>query len=340
MASSPEKVLKDLQKENFATIYFLQGEEPFYVDLISDYLEKNVVPEHEKGFNQVVLYGKDTDIRTILNYCRKYPMMGNRQLILVKEAQDISDLGKDEAQQILESYLKNPLPSTILALCHKHKTLKKSTKLYKSLDNHGVVVNSAKLYDNQIPDWIRQYVSSKGHHINEKAVQILSENIGNNLEKISNEINKILVNFKGKIHIDEQIIDKYVGINRDYNIFEFQKALSGRDILKANKIINYFAANPREHPVIFLLTMLYSYYSKLLLVHQHKQKPEKELASLTGISPFFLKEYLLAARNFPIKKIVENIHYLREADLISKGVDSGKFSEKELLQELTFKLLH
>lgn len=339
MAYSPESVLADIQQNKFAPIYFLQGEESYYIDQITEAIEKNVLQESEKGFNQVVMYGKDTDVSKIITNARRYPMMAERQVVIVKEAQEITDLNKEEGQRLLESYIKNPLPSTILVFAHKHKTLDGRKSLSKAFSSGAVMITTKKIYDNKVPEWVTNYVRKKGYTIDAKATQMLADFIGNNLGRLANEIDKIIINLKEKTTIDAGIVQQFVGISKEYNTFELQKALGIRDIVKANRIVNYFEANPKSNPVIMIIGMLYAYYAKLLQVHHAKDKSEKSLASLLQLHPFVVKEYVLAARNYPVQKVMDNIHHLRIADLHSKGVNAN-VEQGQILRELIFKLMH
>jgi DNA polymerase III subunit delta len=340
MAQAPEIVLKDLKEGKFAPVYFLQGEETFYIDQIADYIEKHALNETEKGFNQVVMYGKDAEMSAVITNARRFPMMSERQVVIVKEAQDIPDLSKETGQKLLESYVKNPLPSTILVLCHKYKTLDGRKGLAQVMDKFAVLVTTKKMYDNQVPDWISKHIREKGFKADEKAVKILADNIGNNLERLANEINKITINIKEQDLITADLVQKYVGISKDYNVFELQKAIAVRDIIKVNQIINYFDANPKDNPIIPVITVIFNFFNKLLLVHQSKDKSERTLASLLQLNPYFVKEFLIAAGKYPLPKVVANIHHLRIADLQSKGVDSANLSEGQILKELMFKLMH
>lgn len=340
MPLTPTRVLTQLKKNNYSPVYFLQGDEPFYINQMIEYIEANALAEHEKSFNLQIFYGKDVDIATVLGSCRRFPMNSDRQVVIVKEAQEMGDWKKEKALEFLISYLKKPLPSTILVFGHKYKKLNANSKLFKTLDNHAVLVNSLKPKDYEIPDWIKEYVRETGHSITEKAVMLLSENLGNNLERINNEINKILVNYKSSVQIDEIIIHKYVGINRDYNAFELQNALIVRDVPKANKIVNYFGANPKDNPAILIIALLFGFFSKLLMVHHSRAGNEGAISKLLGYPTFVAKQYAIAARNYPIGKVIDNIHHIKKADLAIKGVDSGRITEASLLKELVFKLLH
>ena len=340
MAHNPEDVLKDLKAKKFAPIYFLQGEEPYFIDLITDYIEKNAIPEFERGFNQVVLYGKDSPMNVILSNARKFPMMAERQLVMVKEAQSIPDLGKEDAQKMLVSYLTNPLPSTILVFAHKHKKLDGRSALKKELDKKAVFVESEKVKDWNLVKWVESYFQGIGHQIEPKAAQLLADSIGNNLEVMTNEVGKMLINFPEPNRFTPEQISKYIGINKDYNNFELSKAIGFRDTVKANQIITYFLQNPKAHPVIPIFSLLFGYFSKLALIHKLGASSESQVASTIGVHPVAAKEYLIAARNYNLGKVIDVFGNIREADLRFKGVDSGSMTEGEILRELVYKILH
>jgi DNA polymerase-3 subunit delta len=340
MALSPEVVLKDLKAKKFAPIYFLQGDEPYFIDLITDFIEKNAIPEFERGFNQLVLYGKDSSVSTILNNARKFPMMAERQLVIVKEAQSIPDLGKEEAQKLLISYLTNPLPSTILVFAHKHKKLDGRSALKKELDKKSVFVESEKIKDWKLTEWVDGYFKELGHQIEPKASQLLSDSIGNNLEVLANEVGKMLINFPEPTKFTPDHISKYIGINKDYNNFELSKAIGFKDVVKANQIIHYFIQNPKAHPVIPIFSLLYNYFSKIALIHKAGPLQENQLAGLIGVNPYGIKEYQTAAKNYKLGKVIDVFGYIKEADLRFKGVDSGSMDEGEILRELVYKILH
>lgn len=340
MPQKPEAVLTTLKNRQFAPIYFLQGEEPFYIDRISDFIEKNALPEHEKGFNQVVFYGKDVTVANLLTQARRFPMMAERQVVIVKEAQDIPDLNREDAIKLLEAYVQRPLASTILVLNHKYKTLDGRKSLAKLLDAHAVLVESKKLYDNKLPEWITGYVKSTGFTIHPKATQLLADHVGNDLSRLSNEIDKLLLNYRKKTEISADAVQQFVGISKEYNIFELQKALVQRDVLKANQIVQYFEANPKSNPLIQVVATLFTFFCKVLLAHTSSDKTDAALGKLLGVHPFIAKEYAQAAQAFPLPKVVRVVHYLRAADLQCKGVDAGQLTEGQILRELVFKVLH
>lgn len=339
MPISTDAILKDLKAKKFQPVYFLHGEEPYYIDRICDMIEKIAIPEADKSFNQTIVYGKDMTMSAILGAAKRFPMMAEKQLVMVKEAQEISDLGQEKSRAFFLQYIQNPLPSTILVFAHKNKKLDTRTNVGKELDKKEYLIESKKMYDNQLPKWITELVKEKGHTIGDKAAVVLSEYIGNDLNRINNELEKLLINFQTKIEINEDIIAKYVGISKEYNTFELQSAIAIKNVLKANRIINYFEANPKNNPLIPIIALLFGYFSKLILIHQAKDKSKNAIASVLKLNPFFVDEYLTASRNYPIDKVVKIISYLRTADLQSKGVGSTA-DEGQILRELVFKILH
>ncbi len=339
MPISTDAILKDLKAKKYQPIYFLHGEEPYYIDRICDFLETKVIPEPDKAFNQTVVYGKDMSMSAVLGAAKRFPMMADRQLVMVKEAQEIGDLGQEKSRALLLQYVQKPLPSTILVFAHKNKKLDSRTNVGKELDKKDYLIESKKMYDNQLPKWIGELVKEKGHTIGDKVAIILSEYIGNDLNRINNEVDKLLINFQTKVDITEDIIAKYIGISKEYNTFELQSAIAIKNGLKANKIINYFEANPKNNPLIPIIALLFGYFCKLILIHQTKDKSKTSIASVLKLNPFFVDEYLTASKNYPIDKVVKVISYLRIADLQSKGVGSTA-DDGQILRELVFKILH
>ncbi len=334
------QLVKKIRAGQYAMVYFLQGEEPYYIDLISDLIEKNALDEAAKGFNQIILYGKDVRMRDVLDNARRFPMMSDRQVVIVKEAQNIPDLGREAGDRELINYLKNPLPSTILVFCYKHKKLDGRKELAKTLTQHAEFITTKKLYDNQVPDWIREYFKARNLKITDKAVFMLADFIGNNLERLSNEINKMLINIKEKIEIDDHLIQKYIGISKDYNVFELQKALAYHEVVRVNKIAQYFEANPKKNPLPQVIAVLYGFFAKLLMLHAYGGLPDRELASKLKVNPYFLRDYRTAAKYYPPTKTRQVIRDLRYADLQFKGVYAANLPEGQILKELVFKILH
>lgn len=329
------KILADLKNKNYSTVYFLEGEEPYYIDVVSDYILDNVLTESEKSFNQTLLYGKDITLDTILTAARRYPMMAERQVIVVREAQNIKDI--DE----LASYVEKPAPSTLLVLCYKYKTIDKRKKLYKAIQKFGVYMESKPLYENQIPAWVVDYLKSQQLGIEPKAVQMITDHIGSNLQRIVNELDKVLIAAIPGTSITVDDVEKNIGISKEYNAFEFQKALGSKDIFKANRIVNYLIHNEKTYHITMIVGILIAYFRKILTYHAIENKSNQgEVAQRLGINPYFINDYLTAAKNFPLQKAVLVLSLLREYDLRSKGARGGTTENGELLRELTYKILH
>lgn len=340
MPQTPENVLKDLKAKKYAPVYFLHGDESFYLDQISGFIEKNVLQEHEKGFNQIILYGKDVNLGTIVQNARRFPMMSEKQVVIVKEAQQMTDWNKAESKKILETYIKQPQPSTVLVFCHKHKSFNKNTTIYKLFDKQAIVVESKKIRENQVGAWIEKYFKQKGIQVNFKAVAMLAESIGADLGRLQTEIDKLLLNISDKTKpVDEHIIEEQVGISKSYNIFELQKALGTKNWYKTRQILQYWEANPKSQPLIPTIAMIFQYFCKLLVAHRVADKTDQNLAKVLKVSPYFVKDYKAALRQYSLGKVVRIIHYLREADLQSKGIAARNPSDAQILQELVFKIL-
>ncbi len=340
MIRQPNQVISELRKEEYHPVYFLQGEEPYYIDLIADFIEINALEATAKSFNQMIMYGKDSTMDAVLTNARRFPMMSLRQVVIVKEAQEIVNFCRQDTQKLLQSYIDNPSPSTVLVFCYKYKTLDGRKALTKAITKNSILVECKKIYDDRLPDWILNYVQSKNATIDQGTAQLLSDYIGNNLERLTSEIDKVLINLPPPARIDKEVVQKYVGISKDYNVFELQKALTHKDNLKAQRIVQYFAANPKLNPVIPVIAVLFSFFSKLLVIQQSKSNSEESLAKELKIRPFFIRDYILAAGNFNRDQVINNIGYLRTADLMVKGVGSQRNSPGEILKELIFKLMH
>jgi len=334
------EILASLRKKEYAPIYFLQGEEPFYIDQISSYIEENAISEAEKGFNQTIMYGKDSSMAQVIGNAKRFPMMAEKQVVIVKEAQYLQDFKNEEGRDMLEAYCKNPVPSTILVFCHKYSSLNGSTKLAKALKKESVLLSTKALRDYQLAGWIKSYMDSIGIRATDKAIQLLADHIGTNLERLTNEINKLLINVDKSTVIDDNHIAKYVGINKDYNVFELQKAIVFKDVVKANKIVKYFGANPKEHHPIPIIALLYGFFTRVLKAHTATDKSQKGLTTYLKVSPFAVKDYVSAARNYSMGKVLQNIGFLHRADLVVKGVESSQIKEGEILKQLVFELLH
>ncbi len=340
MAVSPEEVLRVLKSGEYAPVYFLQGEEPFYIDEIAGFIEANALDESQKGFNQIILYGKEVAMHEVLLNARRFPMMSERQVVIVKESQEITDLKTEESRKMLEQYILNPLPSTILVFCNKYKKTDGRTSLGVKLRKHTVFVDTKKIYDNQVPAWVENYAKSLGLEITPDAAKLMADYNGTNLDRITSELKKIRINLKEDHAVNAKVIQIYVGINRDYNVFELTKAIMLKDVMKANRIVNYFEANTKSHPVIPVVALIFTLFSKLLIFHTSKDKSEKGLIAAMGINPYFLREYKIGAGNYSLAKVMENIEHIETADLQMKGVDRPAISDGQVLRDLTFKILH
>ena len=327
-------IVSDIKKGNLKPIYFLMGEESYYIDKISDFIEETVLDEVEKGFNQQVMYGRDATIEDIVGAAKRYPMMAERQVLIVKEAQDLS-----RNIEKLVSYAENPQPTTVLVLNYKYKKLDKRKKLYKVIAKSGLIFESKKLYENQVSDWIRRVLSGKKYQVEPKAAQMLVEFLGTNLSKISNELDKLMLILPGGTIISPTHIEENIGISKDYNNFELRKAVGEKNVVKANRIIAYFAENPKNNPLVMTISLLNSFFTQLLLFHSLDDRSKNSVAKMLGVNPFFVDEYFLAARNYPMRKVAQVIAFLRDADIKSKGVGANQTNE-DVLKELLFKILH
>jgi DNA polymerase III subunit delta len=329
-----ENLMSDLKHQIYHPLYLLHGEESYFIDVVSDFIEKNILNDQEKEFNQTIVYGKDSNVFTLMSYAKRFPMMANYQVLIVKEAQDL-----DKIEEFLP-YAESPLTSTILVLCYKYSKFDKRRALFKAIEKKGISFESAKFYDNKIPEWINDYLHHRNYSITPKAAALLTEFLGADLAKIVNEIQKLLINVPAGEEINEEYVEKNIGISKDFNVFELQKALAKKDVVKANQIIHYFAANLRENPLVKVIPILYSFFSKILLYHYLPDKSKNSVAAALSVNPFFVADYQLAAKSYPVSKTISVISNLREYDLKSKGVDNGSAGDGELMKELIFKILH
>ncbi len=329
-----EQIISDIHKKKYAPIYFLMGEEPYFIDMISDTIEDEVLDETEKAFNQIVVYGRDVDIDTVAQHAKSFSMMGGYMVVIVKEAQDLKNI------EDFEKYLEVIPPTTILVFDYKYKKLDKRRALAKKIDKMGVLFESKKLYDNNIPGWIQGYLNEKGYGITPKAMQMLADFLGTDLHKIRNELEKLMIAVPKSKKIDDADIERNIGISKDYNVFELQKALGARDVMRAYQIVNYFGDNPKENPLLVTAITLYGYFTKVLKVHYATDPSQNGLATALGVNPFFVRDYQAAARNYSIADCVRCIAVLREFDLKGVGYNTGEVSEKDLYREMVFKLVH
>jgi len=394
-----DKIISDLKNKVYHPVYFLMGEEPFFIDEVSNYIEKTILDDSEKEFNQTVLYGGETNILQVISEAKSYPMMSNYRVVIVKEAQNMKSLtppkesaglpresfrtspspkgeGSENKKHPLELYLENPQKSTILVFCHKYKTVDMRTSIGKIIEKKAVVLKSKSLYDSQIPKWVENFVSSKGYSIEPHAIALLTEFLGNDLGKIANELEKLFINLtppkesagtsptkygvrlsadresfrtnpspegegrRGEVKITTDHIQKYIGISKEYNNFELQAAIGQKNVLKANRIINYFASNPKDNPMVVTVASLAGYFSKVLMYHSLADKSQNNVASALKVPPFFVKDYVSASAHYPFNKVMNVISVLREYDMKSKGYESTGTAEGELLKEMVFRIIH
>ena len=329
------KIVNDIKAGNIKPIYFLMGEESYYIDKLSDYIEDKVLTEDEKGFNQTVLYGRDVTIEDIVSTAKRYPMMAERQVVIVKEAQDLS-----RTIDKIESYAENPMPSTVLVICYKYKTLDKRKKVTKVLAKNGIVYESKKLYENQVGDWIKRVLAGKKYSIEPKANAMLVEFLGTDLSKINNELEKLQIILPKGSTITPHHIEENIGFSKDFNIFELRKAIGDRNQLKAYTIADNFAQNPKDNPIVVTTSLVFSFFVQLLKYHGLKDKNPNNVAKVLGVNPFFMKDYDIALKNYPMRKVSQIVSSLRDIDVKSKGVGANALPQSDLLKEMLFKIFN
>mgnify|MGYP003118480895 CR=1 FL=1 len=329
-----KSIVADIKSGLIKPIYFLSGEEPYFIDQIADYIEDHVLDEADKGFNQVVLYGRDVTVEDIIGNAKRYPMMAERQVVIVKEAQELS-----RTIDKLAAYVENPQPSTVLVICYKYKKLDKRKALGKALKKNGVHYESKKLYDNQVSDWLRRVLIDEGYHIQPKAAQILVDYLGTSLGKIKNELQKLMIVLPKGSEITPEAIEENIGISKDFNSFELRKAIAERDVVKAQRIAQYFIQNPKEHPIVLTMASLYGFFSNLIMYHGLPKKDKDTVSKTLGINPYFVGEYVTAARHYPMKKVSQAITLLRQADVQSKGVGASAHASQDILKEVLVKIM-
>lgn len=329
------KIINDIKGGNIKPIYFFMGDEPYYIDKLTEYIEQNALQEHERDFNQTILYGRDVTMDDVVGSAKRYPMMADRQVVIVREAQDLS-----RTIDALESYAENPQPTTVLVFAYKYKTLDKRKKVTKLIDKHGLVFESKKLYENQVGTWISRVLQGKGYSIEPKANAMLVEFLGNDLSKISNELTKLKIILPKGHTITAKDIEVNIGFSKDFNVFELQNALGSKNQLKAYQIAQYFADNPKDNPMVVTTSLVFSFFVKLLKYHGIKDKNPKTVAPMLGVSPFFLKDYDVALKNYPMKKVSAIIAALRDIDVKSKGVGANALPNHDLLKEMLVKIFN
>lgn len=331
-----EDILKELRAKQYRPIYYLMGEEPYYIDVIADYIADHVLTETEKDFNLTVIYGGDVDSASVINAAKRYPMMSEYQVVIVKEAQAIRNMEE------LSFYLQHPLNSTILVICHKHGVLDRRKKLAAAIEKCGILFESKKIKDSQLPAFINGYMKRKGVDMDPKATAMIAEFVGTDLHRLTGELDKLIITLgKGRVRVSPELVERNIGISKDYNNFELRSALVEKDILKANKIVRYFEENPKTNPIQMTLSLLFGFFSNLMLAYYAPEKSEQGVADFLELkNAWQAREYLSAMRKYSGVKTMQIIQELRYTDAKSKGVGNSSAQDGELLRELIFKILH
>jgi len=331
-----EQIVTEIKARKYRPVYLFMGDEPYYIDELTNMLTETVLPEEERDFNQSILYGMETNVTAVITMARSYPMMSDHQLIVIKEAQNLSKIEE------LEVYVKNPLKSTILVLNYKGGSLDKRKKLYAEIDKNGAIFESKKIPEYKIPAFITSYILSKGLSIDQKSAQMLSDYLGNDLSKLTNEIAKLLIAIPpGQMRITADLIEENIGISKDFNNFELLNAIINKNIFKVNQIADYFVKNPKNNPMIMTMSVLFNFFSNLMICYWAKNKTEQGLATELGLrNPYQAKDYVIALKNYNAFKCMEIIGLLRIYDAKSKGVDNNSAPDGELLKELLYKITH
>ncbi len=345
MIQTYNQIIKNLSEDKFSKIYLLMGEETFFIKKICQFFENNFIEDQNKSFNQEIFYGRDISIENIISSCKSFPMMSDKKLVIIKEAQelDIFKRNNDKKNELLINYLSNVNSSTTLIFCLSNKTLDKRGKLFKSFNESSCILDSSskenKIYDNQLPKWIESEVNKKKYSISNDALLILTENIGNDLEKINNALNKIYSNIESK-NISKDDILNLVGINREYNLFEFQDSLIDRNSLKCGKIMNYFTSNEKKFPIQQLIIYMYGFYSKLLVVKSKNLSNPDTISSEISVHPYVARSYARAMQNYNLNELFMIISFIKELDLVSKGLKQLKADNKALMGQIIYKLFY
>lgn len=350
------KIVNDIKAGNIKPIYFLMGEEPYYIDKLSEYIEKNILQEHERDFNQTILYGRDVSLEDIVSAAKRFPMMADKQVIIIKEAQDLAKYinggGNDEEDFIKDSkkskpvlspfmsYLANPVTTTVLVFCYKYKVIAKNKKVYKSLIKNGLVFDSKKMYDSQVGSWISRILKPKGYDIEPKANAMLVEFLGNDLSKINNELEKLQIILPKGSTISAKNIEENIGFSKDFNVFELRKSLGNKEQLKSYQIVQYFADNPKDNNIVMVVGLVFSFFVTILKYHGIKDKNPKNVAAVLSVNPYFLKDYDVALKNYPMKKVSQIVNTLREIDTKSKGVNANGMPLNDLYKEMLIKIFN
>ena len=329
---STEKILNDWKKKNFKPVYWFEGEEDFYIDQLIDVAEHSILNEADAGFNLSVFYGKDASWADVVNACMRYPMFADKQVVILKEAQQMKDLDK------LEAYIDKPLASTIFVVAHKEKKVDGRSKLAKLLKERGEVLTTKKMYDNELPSWTQEFIESKGYKPTQKAIHLLVDHIGNDLSRIANEVEKVFLNLGKRTTITEDDIENFVGISKEYNVFELQNAVGKKNLAKAMQIVQYFESNPKAAPIQLVLPSLYSYFSKVFMLFG-AQGDDKTVAAQTGINAWFLKDYKTSASVYGFEGVQSALLLMHHYNLRSVGVNDAGTEDASLLKEMIYKMM-
>lgn len=330
---SAEKIITEWKKGHFKPIYWLEGDEPFFIDQVVDYAEHHILTEAEAGFNMTIFYGKDADWAAVVNACMRYPMFAERQVVLLKEAQQMREIEK------LEGYIDNPLSSTIFVVSYKEKKVDGRSKLAKVLKQKGELLTTKKMYDNQLPQWADQMVQQHGLTITQKALFLLVDHIGNDLSRMQNEVEKLAINLGARKSITEDDIENFIGISKEFNVFELQNAIAKKELSKAIRIIQYFEANPKSAPIQMVLPALYNFFSKVFMLYSVQQSDEKTIATALGVNPYFVKDYMGAARKYDYPGVEKILLLLHQYNLRGVGVNDGNTTDAGLMKEMVVKMM-
>lgn len=329
---SVDKIISDWKKNIYKPIYWIEGDEEFYVDQLVDFAERKILSESEASFNLTVFYGRDAAWADVLNACRKYPMFSDRQVVVLKEAQQMKDVDK------LEPYIQTPLSSTILIVAFKDKKLDARTRFAKLVKDKTEYILTKKIYDNALPDWVSSVVAGMGYSITPKANSLIVDHIGNDLSRIKNEIDKIQINLGSRRSITEEDVENYVGISKEFNVFELQSAIAARDLAKAMRIIQYFDANPKVAPIQLVLPSLYTFFSKVYMVFG-VSGGEEAIAKQISVNPYFVKSYLQASKTYGFDGIEKILLLLHSYNLKGIGINAARIEDAELLKEMVVKIM-
>lgn len=348
MIKSVQEVLKDIKQNKLAPIYLIHGDEPFFIDQLTESFENNVLNPSEQSFNQFVLFGKDHSMASVVSYARRFPMMAEKQVIIVKEAIFLENMGKgkapakdkaDEEWRAFEDYCSNPTPSTLLVFTIKNLLTDKS-RLFAPLVKHGIIVASKKISDDKVAQWLKDYLASANLTMKPDTLEMMVTYVGSDLKRMAFEANKLMVNVPAGSEIGSVEVEKFIGISREYNFFEFQKAMLNKNVEKAQKIAFHFAENSKQNPVAPMIILLYNFFSKVLQVHDLGNISDAEIAKETGLNPYFVRDYTTARKNYSLGKVVRILEEIKNADLKMKGVIGKNVSDRDIILDLSFMILH